>query len=148
MKWATVAKPFTVLLRLINSKWYCLRSRREIPQSYINCAERMLEVSYSLFLLSFSLFNLKRIFIYSLSQKTFLKHPLEVFSEVFNNLTFTYIWETKKILKNPPNRNRFPKTITNLWFWIVAHLQNPAGYFKNLHMSFYNAHNLIIWAHI
>lgn len=143
MEWATVEKPFTILLHLINSKWYCLRSRKEILQSYINCAQRMLEGSYSLFLLSFSLFHLKRSFIYSLSQKTFLKHPLEVFSEVFNNLTFAYIWETKKILKNPPNRNRFPKTTMNLCFWIVAYLQKSVGYFKNLHILSYNVHKLI-----
>lgn len=107
----------------------------------------MLEGSYSLFLLSFSLFHLKRNFIYSLSQKTFLKHPLEVFSEVFNNLTFAYIWETKKILKNPPNRNRFPKTTINLCFGIVAYLQKSVGYFKNFFISFYNVHKLIILAH-
>lgn len=144
MKWATVEKSFIILLHLINSKWYRLRSTKEILQSYINCAQRMLEVSYSLFLLSFSFFNLKRSFIYSLSQKTFLKHPLEVLSDVFNSLTFAFIWETKKILKNPSNRNRFPQKPINLCYWIVAYVQKSACYFKNLHISFYIVCNIKI----
>lgn len=143
MKQTTVEKSFTILLHLINSKWYHLRSSKEILQSYINCAWRVLEVSYSLFLLSFSFFKLKLRFIYSSSQKTFLKCPLERFSEVLNILTFVYIWKTKKTLKKSPNMNCFFKTTISTWFWIVAYLYKSVGNLKNLHILYFNIHNLI-----